>query len=46
MFFPGADIHLSENIVWNVGVGWAATDAGNQLTYKTRLGVLFGHKRP
>ncbi|HUS06584.1 MAG TPA: hypothetical protein VMZ52_09825 [Bryobacteraceae bacterium] len=42
LFFPGADIQINENVVWNVGVGWAATPAGNQLTYKMRLGVLFG----
>ena len=43
-FYPGADIKLSENVVWNVGVGVAATEAGNQLVYKTRIGILFGRK--
>ena len=43
-FYPGADINLSENVVWNVGVGVAATESGNQLVYKTRIGILFGHK--
>jgi hypothetical protein len=41
-FFPGADIQLRENIVWNVGVGIGATNAGNTLVYKMRLGWLFG----
>jgi hypothetical protein len=40
-FFPGADIQLSENVVWNVGVGFGATDAGNTRVYKMRLGWLF-----
>jgi hypothetical protein len=43
-FYPGADINLSDSVVWNVGVGVAATDTGNQLVYKTRIGILFGHK--
>ena len=41
-FFPGADIKFSENIVWNVGIGWGVTDAGNRLVYKSRIGILFG----
>jgi len=41
---PGADIKLSDNAVWNVGVGIAATETGNQLVYKTRIGILFGGK--
>jgi hypothetical protein len=45
LLFPGCDLHITDNIVWNLGVGFAATPAGNQLTYKTRLGVLFGHHR-
>jgi hypothetical protein len=40
-FFPGADIQLASNIVWNVGVGFGATDAGNTLVYKMRLGVMW-----
>jgi hypothetical protein len=43
-FFPGADIQLNDAIVWNVGVGIGATDAGNTLVYKMRLGWLFGGK--
>src|SRR5262245_27798662 len=46
LFYPGADINVTENIVWNVGVGLAATPEGNQLTFKRRLGVLFGKPRP
>jgi hypothetical protein len=41
-FFPGADIQISENVVWNVGIGVAATPAGNKLVYKMRIGWLFG----
>lgn len=40
-FFPGADIQLTPNIVWNVGVGFGATDAGNTLVYKMRLGWMW-----
>jgi hypothetical protein len=43
-FFPGADLQLTDAIVWNVGVGIGATSAGNTLVYKTRLGWLFGGK--
>lgn len=40
--FPGADVSISENVVWNFGIGWGMTDAGNRLVYKTRIGILFG----
>ena len=40
-FFPGADFQLKDNIVWNVGVGFGATDAGNTLVYKMRLGWMW-----
>jgi hypothetical protein len=42
--FPNADIQLRENLVWNVGVGFGATNVGNQLVYKMRLGWMFGGK--
>lgn len=40
-FFPGADINLKGDIVWNVGVGFGATNAGNTMVYKMRLGWMF-----
>jgi hypothetical protein len=40
-FFPGADFQLSPDIVWNVGVGFGATNAGNTLVYKMRLGWMW-----
>lgn len=40
-FFPGGDLQLTENIVFNFGVGVGATSAGNRLVYKSRLGWLF-----
>lgn len=40
--FPGGDLKLSENVVWNFGIGVGMTDAGNRLVYKTRVGILFG----
>ena len=40
-FFPGADIQLAPNIVWNVGIGVGATNAGNTLVYKMRLGWMW-----
>ena len=36
MLFPGADIHLTENIVWNIGVGWAP-DPEREISSRTRL---------
>ncbi|HEY3132737.1 MAG TPA: hypothetical protein VGL91_25020 [Acidobacteriota bacterium] len=42
-FYPGGDIKLSENIVWNFGIGVGATHTGNRLVYKSRIGMLFGH---
>ena len=40
-FFPGGDFQFSDNVVFNFGVGFGVTDAGNTLVYKTRLGWLF-----
>jgi hypothetical protein len=39
--YPGADIQLAENIVWNLGVGFGTTNAGSTRVYKMRLGWLF-----
>ena len=44
-FYPGGDLKLTENIVWNFGIGIGATPAGNRLVYKMRLGILFGRKQ-
>ncbi len=44
-FYPGGDIQITENLVWNFGLGIAATPAGNQLVAKIRIGWLFGKKR-
>ena len=41
-FYPGGDLKLNENIVWNFGIGVGATSAGNRLVYKSRIGILFG----
>jgi len=40
-FYPGADIQLTDAIVWNIGVGFGATNAGNTRVYKMRLGWMF-----
>ena len=45
IFTPGADIKLREGVGFNVGVGIAATPAGNQLVLKTRLSLEFGKKK-
>ena len=42
--FPGGDLKFGENVVVNFGVGFGATDAGNRLVYKMRVGYLFGKK--
>ncbi len=44
-FFPGTDIRFSDNVIWNSGVGIGVTDAGSQLIYKSRIGILFGRKK-
>ncbi len=41
-FYPGGDFKLTENIVWNFGIGVGATHSGNRLVYKSRIGMLFG----
>jgi len=35
-------LKISDNIVWNFGIGVGVTDAGNRLVYKSRIGILFG----
>ena len=40
-FFPGGDFQVTPNIVFNFGVGFGVTDAGNRLVSKTRLGWMF-----
>ncbi|MBI1787566.1 MAG: hypothetical protein HYR60_08455 [Acidobacteria bacterium] len=45
IFYPGFDFKASERVAWNLGIGVAATPAGNRLTFKTRLGVLFGRAK-
>jgi hypothetical protein len=42
LFFPGVDLRIRENILWSLGVGFAATPAGSQLIYKSRLEIEFG----
>jgi hypothetical protein len=39
--FGGGDINFSDAVVLNLGVGLAATGAGNQTVYKARLGWIF-----
>jgi hypothetical protein len=43
--FPGGDLKFGENVVVNFGVGFGATEAGNRLVYKMRIGYLFGTKK-
>lgn len=40
--FPGADIRLSERLVWSAGVGVGITSAGPRLVYKSRFEFSFG----
>ena len=39
--YPNADIQLTPDLVWNLGVGFGTTGVGNTLVYKMRLGWLF-----
>jgi hypothetical protein len=41
LFFGGGDVQLRENLVLNLGLGLAATSAGEQTVLKTRLGWMF-----
>jgi len=43
--FPGGDLKFGENVVVNFGIGFGATEAGNRLVYKMRIGYLFGKKK-
>jgi hypothetical protein len=43
--FPTADLKFGENLVVNFGVRVGATDGGNRLVYKMRIGYLFGKKK-
>jgi hypothetical protein len=44
LLYPGWDFKLTQDLVWNFGIGWATTPAGSKLTYKMRLGWEFGPK--
>jgi hypothetical protein len=44
-FYPGGDLMLTENIVWNFGIGVGVTPVGNRLVYKSRIGILFGTRK-
>ena len=45
LLYPGWDFKFTENLVWNFGIGVACTPAGNKLTYKMRIGWLFGPEK-
>lgn len=40
-FFPGFDYRFTKSVILNMGVGFGATDVGNTLVYKMRLGWMF-----
>jgi hypothetical protein len=42
--FPGADIQLSDRLLWSAGVGAGVTSAGPRLVYKSRFEFSFGGK--
>lgn len=44
LFYPGADLKLSEHVSLSLGIGLAATPAGSQLIYKSRVEVSFGRR--
>jgi hypothetical protein len=41
LIFPGGDLKFGDNLIVNFGVGFGATNAGNRLVYKMRIGYLF-----
>jgi hypothetical protein len=40
-FYPGGDLKIGDNTLVNFGVGFGATNIGNRLIYKIRIGHLF-----
>jgi len=40
--YPGGSLRLSENILWDLGIGVGLTPAGNRLVYKTRIEFSLG----
>jgi hypothetical protein len=44
-FLPGADVKLSDRVLWSFGVGVGATPAGNRLVYKSRFEIEFGREK-
>lgn len=44
MLLPGGDFRLGNRVIWNVGVGFGLTSAGDQLVYKSRLEISFGRR--
>ena len=43
--FPGGDLRLTKNILWNVGIGAGVTSSTDRLVYKSRLEISFGGRR-
>jgi hypothetical protein len=41
LFFPSADVFLSQNLMMNLGVGFSATGVGEKLIPKVRVGYRF-----
>jgi hypothetical protein len=42
LVLPGADFHLGNRVIWNVGVGFGLTSTGDQIVYKSRIEISFG----
>jgi hypothetical protein len=38
-FFPGVDLYLGDDLVWNLAVGLGVTSAGNRVTLKTAFEI-------
>lgn len=41
-FYPGLDVRLGDDVIWNVAVGVGVTSAGNRFTLKTSFEVPLG----
>src|SRR2546426_7543552 len=41
-FYPGVDLKLGDDLELNLGVGFGATSAGNQLVFKSRCEIPLG----
>jgi len=40
--YPGADLHLTKHVTWNLGLGFGLKDSGSRVIWKSRMEFEFG----